>query len=73
MGLSTFSVDYRGYGMSAGYPTEEGLTGMLRQHGSTLVGQRGIDPRTIIIYGKSLGGIGCHMACPRPDPRYAYR
>jgi len=24
MGLSTFSVDYRGYGMSAGYPTEEG-------------------------------------------------
>ena len=49
-------VDYRGYGMSAGYPTEEGTYRDAEAAWGYLVGQRGVDPRDIIIYGKSLGG-----------------
>jgi uncharacterized protein len=56
MGLSTFSVDYRGYGMSAGDPTEEGTYRDAEAAWKYLVRQRGIDPQNIIIYGKSLGG-----------------
>jgi uncharacterized protein len=56
MGLSTFSIDYRGYGMSAGYPTEEGTYRDARAAWKYLVEQRGLKPQNIIIYGKSLGG-----------------
>ena len=56
MGLSSFSVDYRGYGMSAGYPTEEGTYRDAEAAWKYLVVERGIDPQSIIIYGKSLGG-----------------
>jgi pimeloyl-ACP methyl ester carboxylesterase len=56
MGLSTFAVDYRGYGLSAGHPTEEGTYRDAEAAWNYLVTQRGIDPQSIIIYGKSLGG-----------------
>ena len=56
MGLTTFSVDYRGYGMSAGYPTEEGTYRDAAAAWKYLTAQRSIEPQNIIIYGKSLGG-----------------
>jgi uncharacterized protein len=56
MGLSTFAVDYRGYGMSTGSPTEEGTYRDAEAAWNYLVTQRSLKPRNIIIYGKSLGG-----------------
>ena len=56
MGLSTFAVDYRGYGMSGGHPTEDGTYRDAEAAWHYLVTQKGIEPKKIIIYGKSLGG-----------------
>ncbi|HVN96905.1 MAG TPA: alpha/beta hydrolase [Syntrophorhabdaceae bacterium] len=56
LGLSTLSVDYRGYGLSAGHPTEQGTYRDAEAAWIYLVEQRVIDPQDIIIYGKSLGG-----------------
>lgn len=66
MGLSTLSVDYRGYGMSAGSPTEKGTYLDAEAAWRYLVRERGVDPRCIIIYGKSLGGsVAAHLARDR--------
>lgn len=56
LGLNTLIYDYRGYGQSAGKPSEIGLyqdaEAMLRY----LTEQRGIDLQDIVIFGRSLGG-----------------
>ncbi len=56
LGLSTFIIDYRGYGRSEGRPSESGLYADARAAWSELVDERGIDPEHIIAFGRSLGG-----------------
>ena len=56
MGLSVALVDYRGYGRSAGSPSEEGLYRDARAAYRHLVEERGVDPRRLVLYGESLGG-----------------
>lgn len=51
-----FIIDYRGYGKSEGAPSEEGLYLDARAAWDYLTVERGIAPRRIIIFGKSLGG-----------------
>jgi fermentation-respiration switch protein FrsA (DUF1100 family) len=55
LGVSSFLVDYRGYGKSGGSPTEKGLyqdaTAALRW----LLEVKGVEPSLIILYGHSLG------------------
>jgi len=48
--------DYPGYGRSEGSPTEAGLYRTADAAWSHLTEGRGIDPKRIIIFGKSLGG-----------------
>ena len=48
-------VDYRGYGESEGIPSEEGLAMDARAAWDWLVGEAGIHPRRIVLYGRSLG------------------
>ncbi len=55
MGLSVFIFDYRGYGRSAGKPSEEGLYQDALAAYSYLAGTRGIRPDRLILFGRSLG------------------
>lgn len=56
LSLSCLIFDYRGYGNSAGKPTEEGTYLDAEAAWHYLVDTRGIDARNIVILGKSLGG-----------------
>lgn len=56
MGVSTLIFDYRGYGLSEGRPSEQGLymdAGAAWRH---LTEQRGIPGERIVLFGRSLGG-----------------
>ncbi len=56
IGLSTFIIDYRGYGKSGGKPTEVGTYRDAEAAWNYLVGEKKISPSEIILYGRSLGG-----------------
>ena len=56
MGLNVFIVDYRGYGKSAGSPTEKGMYLDALAAYDYLTQQRGVPAASIVIYGASLGG-----------------
>jgi fermentation-respiration switch protein FrsA (DUF1100 family) len=51
-----FIIDYRGYGRSAGRPSEQGLYLDARAAWDYLTGARGIPPANIVVFGDSLGG-----------------
>jgi fermentation-respiration switch protein FrsA (DUF1100 family) len=54
-GLQVFIFDYRGYGKSTGTPSEIGIyTDGLAAY-DYLVGERGIPPGQIVLFGRSLG------------------
>ena len=56
MGISTFIFDYRGYGNSQGKPTEKGTYLDALAAWRWLTQEKNVDPETIIIFGRSLGG-----------------
>jgi hypothetical protein len=51
-----FVVGYRGYGRSEGRPSEDGLYRDARAAWRHLIGEGGLPPDRIVIFGKSLGG-----------------
>lgn len=55
LGLDVLLPDYRGYGLSEGKPSEEGLYSDARAVYAWLVNQRGVDPRRLFLAGNSLG------------------
>jgi fermentation-respiration switch protein FrsA (DUF1100 family) len=54
--LNVFIFDYRGYGKSVGKPSEEGTYRDADAGWGYLIRSRNIDPLSIILFGKSLGG-----------------
>ena len=56
LGLSTFIFDYRGYGRSEGKINEQGTYLDAKAAWRYLVQERQIEPASIIIFGRSLGG-----------------
>lgn len=54
--LNVFIFDYRGYGQSAGRPSEQGTYGDAEAAWTYLVQERGIAPSDIVLFGRSLGG-----------------
>ena len=56
LGHSVLAVDYRGYGASAGTPSEAGLYRDAAAAFDYLVETRGARPADIVVYGRSLGG-----------------
>jgi fermentation-respiration switch protein FrsA (DUF1100 family) len=56
LGLDTLIIDYRGYGQSEGSPGEQGTYLDAQAAWDFLVGNRGIAPERIVIFGRSLGG-----------------
>jgi hypothetical protein len=56
LGVNLFAFDYRGYGRSEGVPTEAGLNSDVRAALDHLVARRGESPKSILLFGHSLGG-----------------
>lgn len=56
MGFNLLIFDYRGYGKSEGWPSENGLYKDALAAYDYLAARRDVDKDKIIIYGKSLGG-----------------
>ena len=56
MGLNVIIYDYRGYGNSEGKPSEKKLYQDSEAVYSYLINERKIDPKKIILFGRSLGG-----------------
>ncbi|MGH8246960.1 MAG: alpha/beta hydrolase [Gammaproteobacteria bacterium] len=56
LGLSVFIVDYRGYGRSAGRPSEDGTYLDAQAAWTHLVKDRRVEPARILLFGESLGG-----------------
>jgi len=56
LGINIFIIDYRGYGKSAGRPTEEGVYKDAVAAFDYLVTRPDVDKEKIVIYGDSLGG-----------------
>jgi fermentation-respiration switch protein FrsA (DUF1100 family) len=55
VGLAVFLFDYRGYGRSKGSPSEDGLYMDAMAAHAYLTGTRGIAPKRLVIFGRSLG------------------
>jgi pimeloyl-ACP methyl ester carboxylesterase len=55
-GLTAMTFDYRGYGRSAGQPSEEGILQDARAARRWLAARAGVAERDIILMGQSLGG-----------------
>jgi abhydrolase domain-containing protein 17 len=55
-GYSVLAWDYRGYGRSTGEPSESAVLEDLKVLYEYLTVTRGVDPRTIVAHGRSLGG-----------------
>jgi len=63
LGLAVFIFDYRGYGKSAGKPTEAGLYRDAEAAWEYLTVIRGIPAHEILLFGRSLGGaIAAYLA-----------
>ena len=54
--VNIFGFDYRGYGRSEGAPSEQGLYRDARAAYDHLTEEIGQDPRSIVLFGHSLGG-----------------
>jgi hypothetical protein len=54
-GYTTFMVDYRGYGMSEGSPSEEGVYADARAALAVFLARPEVNPDNLVIYGMSLG------------------
>ncbi|MCM6778360.1 alpha/beta hydrolase [Nocardia sp. CDC159] len=55
-GLDVLIFDYRGYGRSAGRPSERGAYLDARAARAALLDRPGVDPERVLYLGKSLGG-----------------
>jgi uncharacterized protein len=55
IGFSVLIVDYEGYGLSSGRPSEQALERDARAAWDHLVRDRSVAPRSIALYGESLG------------------
>jgi hypothetical protein len=65
-GANVFTLDYRGYGLSHGKPTEEG-TYLDAQAAYQWLRQKGFAGRNVIVYGESLGGGIATELCAREE------
>lgn len=66
-GFSVFAYDYRGYGTSAGAPSERGVYADVDAAYAHLTTQLGVPPAQIIAYGRSVGsGPAVDLAAREP-------
>lgn len=66
-GLSVLLPEYRGYGRSAGRPTERGIVGDFVRFYDRLSDRPDVDSSRIVFHGRSIGGgVVCGLARQRP-------
>jgi len=65
LGLNTLVFDYRGYGRSAGSPSEEGTYRDAEAAWRHLTETRRIPPERVVLFGRSLGGAVAAWLAPR--------
>lgn len=66
-GIGVLLFDYRGYGRSEGSPSEDGIYADADAAYAHLTGERGIDPRRLVLMGRSLGSApAARLARHRP-------
>ena len=64
LGLDVFIFDYRGYGLSGGKPSEEGLYADGRAALDFLLLEKGYSLKEVIVFGRSLGGaVAAKISC----------
>ena len=64
---SVAAVNYRGYGLSEGRPSEEALASDALAIYDWLAKRKDIDPTHIVVFGRSLGsGVAVQLAASRP-------
>ncbi len=56
LGADVLLLDYRGYGLSEGSPSEAGVYADARAAWNHLTEVRGVPPERIVLFGRSLGG-----------------
>jgi fermentation-respiration switch protein FrsA (DUF1100 family) len=67
LGASVLLLDYRGYGLSEGRPSEAGVYADARTGLDYLRASRGFPLRRIVVFGRSLGGaVAVDLAADRP-------
>lgn len=65
-GISLALMEYRGYGRSAGTPSEAAIVEDLVRFHDRIVGRDDVDPSRVIFHGRSLGGgVVCGLARSR--------
>jgi hypothetical protein len=69
LGINFFVFDYRGYGLSNGKPTENGLYLDTEAAWQFLVGEKQIPPDKIALIGRSLGGAVAARLAAKKQPR----
>ncbi len=63
LGLSVLLPEYRGYGRSAGRPSEAALVDDFRWFLALLEGRADVDPERLVLHGRSIGGgVVCSLA-----------
>lgn len=67
LNINVFIFDYRGYGKSPGTPDESGIYLDSQAAYNYLIQKRKTDPRQLILFGRSLGGI-CAAKIARRNP-----
>jgi hypothetical protein len=68
LGLTTLMIDYRGYGLSEGHPSEEGTYKDAEAAWDYLIHEKKIPPNRIIVMGRSLGGAIAAWLASRNTP-----
>ncbi len=67
LGVEVLLIDYRGYGLSEGRPSEAGVYADARAGLDHLESQRGFATERIVVFGRSLGGaVAVELAQDRP-------
>ncbi len=67
MGIGLLLVEYPGYGRSSGTPTQDTIAQAFVAAYDTLVSYKEVDPKRIILFGRSVGGgAACALALKRP-------
>ncbi|HEV8323472.1 MAG TPA: alpha/beta hydrolase [Myxococcota bacterium] len=66
MGVSVLLPEYRGYGRSAGSPSEAAITADLVAFLDRAVARADVDPARVVLHGRSIGGgAACALAARR--------
>lgn len=69
-GATVFALDYRGYGHSAGSPSERGIQADARSALNHVYQRKDVDTSHIFAFGRSLGGaVALHLAAGDAEKR----